>query len=459
MMPNVAELLEREGSRVDLEPGHFERLVRRRDRKRRNQRIRAGALAVVLALVTFAALTRAFSTAKRPASPLPTPIETALRGDGEVIKYTGDDARSPGALVAQDPDTGEMRTLVDERWLLANAVRPGYLLIGRAAWSADRRWVAFDVTACGGGVTTTAGKGGIWVTNGVDEPRQLTKPCENRAGDALWAWSPSGSQLVVLLSSIDGGALVLIDPATGHRTNLGKTADHVTALAWSPDGTRIAYASQAGDAASSPWSLYSVGVGGGHHSLLESAPGVVWGASIGGYSPSGIVWSSDGAHIVVQAAIYGGRGEAGAWSDILYVMNADGSDLRRLARGQEVQSIDWRPGLAWSPDGTRMAYATYSGGPDERKMQIWNESPDGSTRTLVFESKEASEPPNSYPPLAGGGPVWSPDGQYIAFEQHPSANKAAWLVASADGTGDVRQIDELHYLSLLGGSYLCGCYG
>ena len=47
-MPSVAELLERESTTVDLERGQFERLLRRRDRKRRNQRIGAAALAIIL---------------------------------------------------------------------------------------------------------------------------------------------------------------------------------------------------------------------------------------------------------------------------------------------------------------------------------------------------------------------------------------------------------------------------
>ena len=61
-------------STVDLEPGDFERLLRRRDRKRRNRAICAGALAIILALVSFVALTRAFRTAERPADePTPKP--------------------------------------------------------------------------------------------------------------------------------------------------------------------------------------------------------------------------------------------------------------------------------------------------------------------------------------------------------------------------------------------------
>ena len=73
-MPSVAELLERESTTVDLEPGDFERLLRRRDRKQRNQRIGAAALAIILALVSFVALSRAFGPAERPADePTPKP--------------------------------------------------------------------------------------------------------------------------------------------------------------------------------------------------------------------------------------------------------------------------------------------------------------------------------------------------------------------------------------------------
>ena len=72
-MPRISELLERESTMVDLEPGDFERLLRRRDRKRLNRRLSAGALAIILALVSFVALTRAFRPAERPASEPPKP--------------------------------------------------------------------------------------------------------------------------------------------------------------------------------------------------------------------------------------------------------------------------------------------------------------------------------------------------------------------------------------------------
>jgi Tol biopolymer transport system component len=415
--------------------GSFERLLRRRDRKQRNQRIGAGALAIIIALVSFVALTRAFNTAERPAD------ESPLRRDGEIITYKGDDARSPGDLVVLDPGTGGMRTLV---------VPDARDLIGSAAWSADGRWAAYEVVACPSGAprmtpgfTHAAEAAGLWVTNGQDEPRQLTRPCFEDPDVApfneLWAWSPAGAQLVVARRSIDGDALVLIDPTTGDRTDLGEAAGRVTTLTWSPDGTRITYGALGGGG-----SIYSVGVGGGEHSLLASSLGRV--SNQGVVFGWGIRWSPDSAHIVVQT--YGN----GAAMNKLLLMNADGSDVRQLAEDLDVQTSYWKPGLSWSPDGTRMAYATFSGGRKERQMQIWTGSPDGSAPSLLFESAPA-------PFGEGGNPVWSPDGAQIAFESTTTDGEAVWLVMNADGTGDAREIDELRYLSWRGGWYFCECYG
>ena len=245
----------------------------------------------------------------------------------------------------------------------------------------------------------------------------------------VWAWSHVGAQLVVERTSADGDGLLLIDPATGDRTDLGEAVGDVTSLTWSTDGTRIAYATLP-HGPLRRGSVYSVGVDGGDHSLLASSVGYVYGIG------SNIVWSPDGAHILIDASK-------------LYLMNADGSDLRQLAEGGKV----W--GMSWSPDGTRFAYATFSGGRDERQMQIWTQPPDGSASSLLFESAPAEFE-------SGGSPVWSPDGTQIAFEhpsEHPRSGETVWLVANADGTGHALEIDELRYLSWSGGSYFCGCYG
>jgi len=59
-MPSVAELLEREGATVDLQGDQFERMLLRRDRKRRNQRVAVyalvGAFAVAAVMIGIGTL-------------------------------------------------------------------------------------------------------------------------------------------------------------------------------------------------------------------------------------------------------------------------------------------------------------------------------------------------------------------------------------------------------------------
>ena len=130
-------------------------------------------------------------------------------------------------------------------------------------------------------------------------------------------------------------------------------------------------------------------------------------------------------------------------------MNADGSNLQLLTEGVAIEHILGSPNVVWSPDGSRIAYATISGVPEV--LQIWNKPLDRSIPVLVFESA---------PPSQGlaGGPVWSPDGTRIGF-RYSLTEERVWLVANADGTGDAREIDELRYLSWRGGWYFCECYG
>jgi hypothetical protein len=70
-MPNLADLLERESRTVDLEPGDFERLVRRRDRKRRNQRIAAGVVGIAVFVAAVWIVTSGLSLLRSEKSVVP----------------------------------------------------------------------------------------------------------------------------------------------------------------------------------------------------------------------------------------------------------------------------------------------------------------------------------------------------------------------------------------------------
>jgi Tol biopolymer transport system component len=80
--------------------------------------------------------------------------------------------------------------------------------------------------------------------------------------------------------------------------------------------------------------------------------------------------------------------EVGSGGDI-YVVNADGTGLRRLTQGMDP---------SWSPDGTQVVFARWT-----EPWGIYAINADGSNERLLFGSNVAR------------APVWSPDGGQIAF--------------------------------------------
>ena len=128
-MPRMPDVLEGASRSVDLEPGGFERLLHRRERKQRNRRILAGALGVIVAVATGIVLARSLMSDGVPADPPPTPAPV---GAGEVLRGMGRD------LFAHDPDSGEVRKIVQ-----GEALPEGAESITSAGWSPSRNWVAF----------------------------------------------------------------------------------------------------------------------------------------------------------------------------------------------------------------------------------------------------------------------------------------------------------------------------
>jgi hypothetical protein len=89
----------------------------------------------------------------------------------------------------------------------------------------------------------------------------------------------------------------------------------------------------------------------------------------------------------------------------IYVINADGSGLRRLTDGLDP---------AWSPDGKKVAFARWR---DPRGIYVIDE--DGRNETLLFGWSQAK------------APAWSPDGSRIVFTrqyggQEEDIEKSAW---------------------------------
>lgn len=383
------------------------------------------------------------------------------------------------------------------------------------AWSPDGHWIAFS--------STRSGNGDLYMI--TPEGAQLTRLTNHPAPDGAPAWSPDGRQVafmsqreggnweiyklniadgeidrltndpaadqypawsgeqIAFMSARDGNFEIYVmntDGSVPTRLTFGSAVDThpawtssfgATALAYSTPlpsltitGERIVFTSNRDGVDKALWVMTADG---SQQTRLDTAlnldeqgvqqPLVDW-------DPQ---WSPDGKQIVFQSTRSGG--ERRLFRDNLWLIQADGTGLRLLARSGGGESPAWAPdnqriafenvtvheiyvmvavyadgrdthtlfesldvrnqdgeqvamlwnlysGLDWSPDGQRIAFVV-SG------MELWTAKIDGSDARLV---------------VAGGySPAWSPDGTRIAFMR----DCGIWVV-NDDGTGERHVFDE-----------------
>ena len=122
------------------------------------------------------------------------------------------------------------------------------------------------------------------------------------------------------------------------------------------------------------------------------------------------VWSPDGSRIAFLSSRGGNRAN-------IYVMNADGSGVRRLT----TDSVFATSRYSWSPDGSRLAFA---GG--QTTGHIFVVTADGSGLTRLTSDSAAD-----------GAPAWSPDGTKIAFVRADGSYSRIYVM-NADGLAVIR---------------------
>ena len=119
-------------------------------------------------------------------------------------------------------------------------------------------------------------------------------------------------------------------------------------------------------------------------------------------------WSPDGEHIVFQSDALG------QWE--LFVMKADGSDVRQLTRNPR---DDMQP--AWSPDGELVAFASDRDG----DMEIFTIRPNGTGLRRLTRNERRDIHPH-----------WSPDGSALIFNREDERGRLSLLTLALDGSGE-----------------------
>jgi Tol biopolymer transport system component len=174
--------------------------------------------------------------------------------------------------------------------------------------------------------------------------------------------------------------------------------------AWSPDGSKIAFSCGS--------SLDVVSRRGTNAHVIATVPG----QGVG--HPS---WSPDGRTLAFDTP----------WDTpgSIYTVRADGSHLTTLVTGNG-------PGFpSWSPDGTRIVYLNTPCVPTFCSAEVWVMNADGTQNHRLYRSIGS----------VGGfaGPMWSPNGEQIAFSILTSA-ESGLMIMDADGT-------NLHNIAPSGG--------
>ena len=137
-------------------------------------------------------------------------------------------------------------------------------------------------------------------------------------------------------------------------------------------------------------------------------------------------WSPDGTRLA-YATVQEGRLQ-------IFVVQADGSAPINVTKSDFLARNP-----TWSPDGSQIAWSRF----DQDVHSIWTMRPDGSNAVCISE-----------PGITSSNPCWSPDGKLIAYSTHPVRRQGfsgAWQVNS-DGTSPLRTLQrngDSRHLSML----------
>ncbi len=220
---------------------------------------------------------------------------------------------------------------------------------------------------------------------------------DNGLGSPNFSWSGDGSQLVfarnrdLYITNADGSS----------TTQLTNVAARDGAPRWSPDGSRILFERSSKGKSS----LRTVSPSGTNHQNLTKGMDDAHSAS----------WSPDGTRLAFFV------NEFRPTRSRIYVVDADGTDLVRLATSEAGNRFSTFQRLSWSPDGARIAYATF--GKSANIVSLTADGTDGIV-TLVDTNR------------ANTSPTFSSAGQ-LAFVSNRNGN-AELYGANGDGTAQSR---------------------
>jgi len=257
----------------------------------------------------------------------------------------------------------------------------------------DYIWGGIDLSPDGSEVAFSWNRSGTFeiFSAPLDGERifQLTEANER----SVWPrWSPDAKQLAFLRDR--GGDerfdIWLVDRDGEHERNLTNEPGVTHRdIAWSPDGTKLAYTA---NATGKSFAVH----------LIDVTTGAKRALTDGVRDDLQPRWSPDGTLLVFWSR----REEIRTNAD-LYVVAASGGDATRLETrgGVDGESIDPR----WSPDGTQISFTTDTRGRQEVAVATYAEREIGRIERMTDSIHDEY------------GAVWRPDGRGLAYLHNEDA--------------------------------------
>ena len=227
----------------------------------------------------------------------------------------------------------------------------------------------------------------------------LVRLTNNSAMDGRPVWSPDGRR-IAFSSNRDGKNEIYVMDADGSNVKrlTDNLADDVNPM-WSPDGHRIVFDSER----DGNREIYVMDADGGNQLRLTRNNAL----------DSTATWSPDGSLIAFASNRDTGY-PYNPYNLDIYVMNADGLNVRRI-----VDDPEYDVGPQWSPDGRKILFMTGRTG----NFDVYEINTDGTgQRNLTAGYDEAD-----------GAPMWSLDGNNIAFSRRIEGKNQIFIM-DADGS-------------------------
>lgn len=304
----------------------------------------------------------------------------------------------------------------------------------RPAWSPDGSKLAFNFDSYRIAIVDVNGGGTVAVTDGA-------------ARDSDPVWSPGGEK-IAFTSTRDGReAIYVMNADTSDQTRLTRDTSVNDNPAWSPDGSRIAFEGQRNN----KYQIYIANNDGSglteltygdqesRYPVWQPAPNPVltarpgFTASAVARGPIPVDTATPTALPIPPNEMHGRlafasirnepsfpKCQAGGCNADLFVMGLDGSDLTQLTFNK---SNDYNP--VWSPDGNMIAFVSNRTGNND----IFLIGADGRG-LLNLTDNLASD----------SGPSWSADGKQIRFSSNRDGRWQIYTM-NTDGSGQKRLAD------------------